>query len=121
MDAIERSIAPPGLIGPLRPDEPRPRPAPEPEEGGLAQSTVDQMEDIGFQQFADSIPQIVWAARPDGHVDYFNNRWREFTGLEECEGESEWTQVVHPDDAGRALRGADRNRPPRQSDRRAPR
>ena len=27
------------------------------------------------------MPQIVWTARPDGCIDYYNRRWYEFTGL----------------------------------------
>lgn len=34
-----------------------------------------------FRQLADAMPQIVFAAQPDGHVDYFNQRWYEYTGL----------------------------------------
>lgn len=34
-----------------------------------------------FRQLADMMPQIVWTARPDGHVDYCNERWYEFTGF----------------------------------------
>jgi PAS domain S-box-containing protein len=33
-----------------------------------------------FRQLADSMPQIVWTARADGAVDYFNRRWFEYTG-----------------------------------------
>lgn len=34
-----------------------------------------------FRQLADSMPQIVWTAKPSGEIDYFNERWYEFTGL----------------------------------------
>ena len=34
-----------------------------------------------FRQFANAMPQIVWTARPDGHIDYYNERWYEYTGL----------------------------------------
>jgi diguanylate cyclase len=30
---------------------------------------------------ADTLPQIVWTAGPDGGVTYFNRRWYEYTGL----------------------------------------
>ena len=33
-----------------------------------------------FRQLADAMPQIVWTARPDGYLDYYNERWYEFTG-----------------------------------------
>jgi PAS domain-containing protein len=34
-----------------------------------------------FRQLADAMPQIVFSAGPDGHVDYFNRQWYEYTGL----------------------------------------
>ena len=47
----------------------------------------------------DSVPQIVWTARPDGAIDYFNRRFHEYTGLtiEESVGWG-WLAVLHPDD-----------------------
>jgi PAS domain S-box-containing protein len=47
-----------------------------------------------FRQLADAMPQIVFAARPDGHVDYFNRQWYEYTGLPEGEvGYESWRQA----------------------------
>jgi len=52
-----------------------------------------------FRELADSMPQIVWAAGPDGHFDYYNRRWYEFTGRPEgVSGDESWTDVVHPAD-----------------------
>src|SRR5882672_3722026 len=34
-----------------------------------------------YQELAESIPQIVFTAAPDGHIAYFNQRWYEYTGL----------------------------------------
>ena len=57
-----------------------------------------------FRQVADTMPQIVWTARPDGYIDYYNERWYEFTGLSRSEfGQSSWEGILHPDDALRAL------------------
>lgn len=57
-----------------------------------------------FQQLADAMPQIVWTARPDGHLDYFNKRWFEFSGLPREEGRDEgWQSLLHPDDLPRCL------------------
>lgn len=57
-----------------------------------------------FRQLADSMPQIVWTATGDGRIDYYNRRWREFTGLAEgALGDDSWIPVVHPDDAGRSV------------------
>ncbi len=53
-----------------------------------------------FRQLADLVPQIIWTARPDGYVDYFNSRWYQFTGFEEEQGGGDisWTRVLHPND-----------------------
>lgn len=56
-----------------------------------------------FRTLADAIPQMVWSATVDGQVDYFNERWYEFTGLPEGTSEGDrWIDVVHPDDRERA-------------------
>lgn len=51
-----------------------------------------------FRQLADSMPLIVWAARPDGFIDYYNKRWYEYTGFPEGYGDESWTPILHPDD-----------------------
>ncbi|GHO56706.1 PAS domain S-box protein [Ktedonobacter robiniae] len=52
----------------------------------------------------DAIPQLVWTGRPDGYVDFYNQRWRDYTGLstEEVEGEG-WMQCTYPEDRQRVL------------------
>jgi PAS domain S-box-containing protein len=57
-----------------------------------------------FRELADSMPQIVWAADPNGRFDYYNRRWYQFTGRPEgIAGDESWTDVVHPDDQERCL------------------
>jgi PAS domain S-box-containing protein len=57
-----------------------------------------------FRELADSMPQIVWAAGADGHFDYYNRRWYDFTGRPEgISGDESWTDVVHPDDQKECL------------------
>ncbi|HEY3418329.1 MAG TPA: PAS domain S-box protein, partial [Armatimonadota bacterium] len=53
-----------------------------------------------FRQLADAMPQLVWTADPDGRVDYYNNRYREYKGITlAVDGLSyQWTPVLHPDD-----------------------
>jgi len=52
-----------------------------------------------FRQLADSMPQIVWTARPDGSADYYNERWYEFTGFSrERFGDESYETILHPDD-----------------------
>ena len=55
-----------------------------------------------FRQLADSMPQIVWTARPGGDIDYLNRRWHEFTGLPAAVGNEGWGRILHPDDAAPA-------------------
>ncbi len=52
-----------------------------------------------FRQLADAMPQIVWTSRPDGWLDYYNQRWFDYTGmnLEQTQGWG-WGPVLHPDD-----------------------
>ncbi len=58
-----------------------------------------------FRQIADLMPQVVWMARPDGHVEYFNQRWYEYTGRPRREaGDAGWLSVLHPEDAERCAK-----------------
>lgn len=56
-----------------------------------------------FRQLADAMPQIVWTARPDGFVDYFNRRWYEFVGPSSERVPGDWLSVVHPEDGQASL------------------
>ena len=38
-----------------------------------------------LRQVIETVPAMVWTALPDGHVDFINRRWREFTGLSQDE------------------------------------
>ena len=51
-----------------------------------------------FRTLADSIPQLAWTARPDGHIDWYNRRWYEYTGTtpEQMEGWG-WQRVHDPE------------------------
>ncbi|HEX8139820.1 MAG TPA: PAS domain S-box protein [Pyrinomonadaceae bacterium] len=53
-----------------------------------------------YRSLADAMPQIVWTARADGHFDYYNRRWFEYTGLteEESFAAEGWRAVLHPED-----------------------
>lgn len=58
-----------------------------------------------FRQLADSMPQIVWTARPDGLIDYYNQQWNDYTGVSNERGTSpeDWANVTHPDDLQRCV------------------
>ncbi len=58
-----------------------------------------------FRMFADSMPQLVWTACPDGTVDYFNIRRQEYTGLEpRPDGTWQWEAAVDPRDHERTVK-----------------
>lgn len=58
-----------------------------------------------FRLLAEAIPQIVWTACPNGEVDYYNQRWLDFTGHtpEEALLHGWWGSGLHPDDRLRSL------------------
>jgi PAS domain S-box-containing protein len=58
-----------------------------------------------FSRVVDALPGLVWTARPDGHIDFLNQRWCEYTGhsVEESLGVDEacdrvWQTATHPED-----------------------
>lgn len=59
-----------------------------------------RLSDARVRLLGDAMPQIVWTTRSTGEIDYFNQRWRAYTG---CDGEEspevQWTAYVHPEDA----------------------
>ncbi|QDT16658.1 PAS domain S-box protein [Alienimonas californiensis] len=48
-----------------------------------------------FRLMADSIPQLAWMARPDGHIFWYNRRWYEYTGTTFAQMEGRGWQSVH--------------------------
>ena len=56
-------------------------------------------EPVNIQLLVDSIPALIHTARPDGHLDYFNNPWLKYLGasLDDVTG-WKWTAYVHPED-----------------------
>jgi PAS domain S-box-containing protein len=58
--------------------------------------------EAGFRQLADTMPQIVWTAQADGSVDYYNERWYQFTGFgRDAFGDASWERILHPEDLRR--------------------
>ncbi|WP_338092429.1 PAS domain S-box protein [Sorangium cellulosum] len=57
-----------------------------------------------FRLLAETMPQLVWTNRPDGHHEYFNRRWYDYTGMtpEDTAGEG-WSRIIHPDERAQAL------------------
>ena len=55
--------------------------------------------EVYFRTLADAIPQIIWTALPNGDLDFYNERWSDYTGKNPLpSGDWGWEGVVHPDD-----------------------
>ncbi|WP_185961270.1 PAS domain-containing protein [Telmatospirillum sp. J64-1] len=70
----------------------------------LAQEALRESEDR-FRTLAEALPQIVWAAEPDGHIYYCNKRWFNFIGEDE-DGEARYrsrADLLHPEDRERTI------------------
>jgi PAS domain S-box-containing protein len=61
---------------------------------------ADHAPDLAsLQELVDSVPALIHTARPDGYIDFFNQRWLQYVGLrlEDLEG-WKWTAAVHADE-----------------------
>ncbi|WP_052951471.1 PAS domain-containing sensor histidine kinase [Devosia soli] len=59
--------------------------------------------ELEFRTLADTMPQMIWATRPDGYHDYYNARWYEFTGTPPGTTDGAgWNDMFHPEDQERA-------------------
>jgi len=57
-----------------------------------------------LRDVVNTVPAYVWSTSPDGHVDFVNDRWLQFTGLASNEAFGwKWEAVVHPDDRTRVV------------------
>ncbi len=74
-------------------------------EPGAEAAKADAMKREAAQRYrflADAVPLVIWTARPDGHLDYYNKAWFDYTGLTPAQTEeSGWRPVLHPDDLPR--------------------
>ncbi|AYA37560.1 PAS domain S-box protein [Hymenobacter oligotrophus] len=58
-----------------------------------------------FRFLTHSIPQIIWTANAQGHLDYLSPQWFRLTGQDPLDPtllgpDKGWAQAVHPDDLG---------------------
>jgi len=52
-----------------------------------------------LNELANAMSQLVWIARPDGRVKYFNDRIAEYAGSEKLPDDTwRWEGLIHPDD-----------------------
>jgi PAS domain S-box-containing protein len=70
----------------------------EAEERKRAVEALRQTEEQ-FRKAIDTIPGLVWTSLPDGHIDFLNKRWLDYTGLSHDAASGwGWQVAVHPDD-----------------------
>jgi PAS domain S-box-containing protein len=68
-------------------------------EKALRDESALRESEARFRALADATPQIVFTARPDGAIDYFNRKWYELTGTVPGEiTEDTWLDILHPSD-----------------------
>ena len=69
----------------------------------LAEEALRESEDR-FRTMAESIPQLAWMAKPDGHIFWYNRRWYDYTGttLEQMKGWG-WQSVHDPVELPRVM------------------
>ena len=67
-----------------------------------AEAAVKQGEDR-LRRVIDTIPTMAWSLRPDGVLDFLNQRWLDYTGLSLQEAIEEPTRTVHPEDLPRVM------------------
>src|SRR5262245_50163086 len=72
--------------------------------GSQGESTMPRSEDVSLRDdalrhLADSLPQLVWIARPDGSIEYYNQSCLDYTGmtLDQLLGFG-WQNVLHPEE-----------------------
>jgi PAS domain S-box-containing protein len=63
-----------------------------------------RITDENFRFLADFIPQMVWIAKPNGDVEYYNKNWLAYSKLTLQELKNMgWMQLVHPEEYGLIL------------------
>jgi PAS domain S-box-containing protein len=66
---------------------------------GLSRREQAQQRERSWRNLTEALPQLVWAATPDGACDYFSTQWSEYTGVAETDLLGwRWMEVLHPDD-----------------------
>lgn len=68
----------------------------------MAEEALRQSEDR-LRLVIDTIPTMAWTCKPDGTVDFLNQRWMDFSGLSLEQYVNDPMGPVHPDDVPKVL------------------
>ncbi len=61
--------------------------------------TGDHCAEVDPRLVIDVTPALIFSARPDGYLDYFNDRWLEWLGVPiDAVAGWGWIELIHPDD-----------------------
>ncbi len=76
--------------------------------GACVDVTPRREQEDALRTLAETIPQIVFTAGPDGRGEWYNQRWYDFLGVPRpgdgvAPSDGGWHAAVHPDDRARAL------------------
>ncbi len=66
--------------------------------------TALRESDERFRQIAESLPQLIWTATPDGVCDFLNGQWEQYAGLAKDSQTPDLIERIHPEDRSRLLR-----------------
>lgn len=49
-----------------------------------------------FRSLAETLPQMIWVSNPDGMVEYYSGKWKEYSGI--ADSYKAWDYMIHPKD-----------------------
>lgn len=63
-----------------------------------------EAREFQLQRLIDTLPTLVWSARPDGSTQFLSRRWHEYTALSQAQAAGwGWTAAIHSDDRDRLV------------------
>ena len=72
--------------------------------GAVMDVTAAKDVESKIRLIINTVPGLLWTARPDGWVDFLNQRWLDYTGMTLEQGLGwAWQPGYHPDDLGNVL------------------
>ncbi len=64
-----------------------------------------EKSEIRFRLLVETIPQLVWITNDEGKAEFYNSRWKDYTGFADVKtNKNKWLDYVHPGDRDRVSR-----------------